>query len=79
MAKYGSDKPDLRFDMAFVDLSELLAESAFGVFSGAVAAGGQVKAIVAPGAAGYSRKQLDDLADVAKRAGREGPGVGGLS
>lgn len=72
MAKYGSDKPDLRFGMEFVDLSDLLRESGFGVFSGAVAAGGQVKAVVAPGAAAYSRKQLDDLAEVAKRGGAKG-------
>jgi len=72
MAKYGSDKPDLRFGMEFVELSDLLKESGFSVFSGAVAAGGQVKAIVAPGAAGFSRKQLDDLADHAKRFGAKG-------
>jgi aspartyl-tRNA synthetase len=72
MGKYGSDKPDLRFGMAFVDLSAIVAGSAFGVFAGAVAAGGQVKGIVAPGAAGYSRKQLDDLAEQARRAGAKG-------
>ncbi len=72
MDKYGSDKPDLRFGMQFVDLSDLLAESAFQVCAGAVAAGGQVKAIVAPGAAAFSRKQLDDLAEVARRLGAKG-------
>ncbi len=72
MDKYGSDKPDLRFGMQFVDLSDLLAASVFQVFAGAVAAGGQVKAIAAPGAAAFSRKQLDDLAEVAKRLGAKG-------
>ncbi len=72
MDKYGSDKPDLRFGMEHVDLSELVAGSPFGVFSGAVAAGGKVKGIVAPGCAGYSRKELDDLADLARRAGAKG-------
>ncbi len=72
MAKYGSDKPDLRFGMILVDLSAQVAASAFQVFAGAVAAGGQVKAICAPGAAGYSRKQLDDLAGYARRFGAKG-------
>ncbi len=72
MAHYGSDKPDLRFGMAFVDLSDLARGSAFGIFADAVAAGGEVKAIVAPGAAGFSRKQLDDLAEQAKRLGARG-------
>ncbi len=72
MDKYGSDKPDLRFGMQFVDLSDLLAGSAFQVFAAAIAAGGQVKAIVAPAAAGFSRKQLDDLAEAARRQGAKG-------
>ncbi len=72
MAKYGSDKPDLRFGMEFADLGDLVKDSAFGVFSAAIAAGGQVKAIAAPGAASFSRKQLDDLADHAKRFGAKG-------
>lgn len=72
MDKYGSDKPDLRFGMVFIDLTDLAASSAFGVFAGAAAAGGHVKAIVAPGAAGYSRKQLDDLAAHARRFGAQG-------
>jgi aspartyl-tRNA synthetase len=72
MDKYGSDKPDLRFGMQHVDLSDLLADSPFSVFSSAVAARGKVKGIVAPGCAGYSRKELDDLAEVAKRTGAKG-------
>ncbi len=72
MDRYGSDKPDLRFGMEHVDVSDLVAGSAFGVFSGAVAGGGKVKGIVAPGCALYSRKDLDELAEVAKRAGAKG-------
>ncbi len=72
MAKYGSDKPDLRFGMEINDLSDAVRNSGFSVFSGAVAAGGQVKGIVAPGAAGASRKQLDDVVEVARRAGAKG-------
>jgi aspartyl-tRNA synthetase len=72
MDKYGSDKPDLRFGMEHVDLGELVKESPFGVFASAIAAGGKVKGIVAPGCAGYSRKELDDLAEVAKRTGAKG-------
>ena len=72
MARYGSDKPDLRFGMELVDLSELVAGSAFKVFTSAVAAGGQVKAIVAPGCAGFSRRQVDDLSEQAKRFGAKG-------
>lgn len=72
MAKYGSDKPDLRFGMAFVDLTDLVAGSGFEPFDKAAAGGGQVKAIVAPGAASFSRKQVDGLADLAKRFGAKG-------
>lgn len=72
MARFGSDKPDLRFGLEFVDLTDLLAESAFGVFSQTAASGGQIKAIRAPGCAGYSRKQIDDVAEEAKRHGAKG-------
>jgi aspartyl-tRNA synthetase len=72
LAKYGSDKPDLRFGMEFADLGDVAKGSGFAVFADAVAAGGQVKAIVAPGAASFSRKQLDDLAEQARRLGAKG-------
>lgn len=70
--RYGSDKPDLRFGMEFVDLSDLLAESAFGVFANTIKAGGQIKAIRVPGCATYSRRQLDELTDAAKSKGAKG-------
>ncbi len=72
IARYGSDKPDLRFGMEFSDLSSLAAESDFQLFASAVAGGGQVKAIVAPGCAGYTRKQLDELGELARRYGAKG-------
>ncbi len=72
LERFGTDKPDLRFGMELVPLTELLAESGFGVFSRAARAGGQIKAIVAPGCAGYSRRQLDELTAIAKDEGAKG-------
>ncbi len=72
MDRYGSDKPDLRFGMAFVDLTDLAASSSFGVFARAAAGGGQVKAICAPGAGSYSRKQIDELTEEAQKKGAQG-------
>jgi aspartyl-tRNA synthetase len=72
MDRFGTDKPDLRFGMEIVELSDITAETEFVVFSDAVAQGGAVRAIVAPGAAGFSRKQLDDLGELAKRYGARG-------
>jgi aspartyl-tRNA synthetase len=70
--RFGSDKPDLRFGMELVDLSDLFAGSEFKVFADALAAGGQVKAVVAQGCSGFSRKQIDDLGEIAKRYGAKG-------
>jgi aspartyl-tRNA synthetase len=76
--RYGSDKPDLRFGMELVDLAPALIDAAgapasgFGVFDTALAAGGRVKAIVAPGMAGISRREIDELTDRAKRFGAKG-------
>jgi aspartyl-tRNA synthetase len=77
MERFGSDKPDLRFAMELVDLAPVLdvgkeGGSGFRVFDDALAAGGQVKAIVAPGMGGASRKEIDDLTDRAKRFGAKG-------
>jgi len=66
MARYGSDKPDLRFGMELVDVSDVAAGCGFGVFKGAVESGGQVKGINAKGCAGYSRKQIDELTGFVK-------------
>ena len=63
---YGSDKPDLRFDMKLIDLSEETANCGFGVFENALKDGGNVKAIVAPNAKKFSRKYIKDLEDYVK-------------
>jgi aspartyl-tRNA synthetase len=72
MRRYGSDKPDTRFGMELADLSGLFANSEFRVFQTALEAGGQIKGIKAPGCAGYSRKEIDDLTQVAQRFGAKG-------
>ena len=63
---YGSDKPDLRFDMKLIDLSEETADCGFGVFENALKDGGNIKAIVAPNAKKFSRKYIKDLEDYVK-------------
>ncbi len=72
--RFGSDKPDLRFAMELVDLAPLWAEapSGFRVFDDALAGGGRVKAIVAPGMGGATRKEIDELTERAKRFGAKG-------
>ena len=72
MEKYGSDKPDLRFGMELVDLSEELKGSEFGVFKNPLISGGVVKAICVKGAASLSRSQIDNFTDIAKAAGAGG-------
>ena len=63
---YGSDKPDLRFDMKLIDLSKETQNSGFEVFENAIKDGGNVKAIVAPNAEKFSRKYIKDLEDFVK-------------
>ncbi|WP_051343631.1 aspartate--tRNA ligase [Alicyclobacillus herbarius] len=60
MERYGSDKPDIRFGLELTDLGDLVTETEFRVFRDALAAGGVVKAVRAPGCATWSRKQLDE-------------------
>src|SRR6185369_393747 len=72
LEKYGSDKPDLRFGMELIDVSEVFAKSEFKVFQGALAAGGVIKCIVAPKSADMSRKEVDALTEVAKTFGAKG-------
>ncbi|WP_342472289.1 aspartate--tRNA ligase [Metasolibacillus sp. FSL H7-0170] len=73
MARYGSDKPDVRFGLELQQLSEIVKDSAFGVFANAVKAGGEVKAINVKGAAdNYSRKDIDALGEFAGRYGAKG-------
>ena len=72
MLRYGSDKPDLRYGLQIVDLSDLFGASEFQVFRGAVESGGCVRAICARGAAALSRAQIDQLTEVAKANGAKG-------
>ncbi|HYM83994.1 MAG TPA: aspartate--tRNA ligase [Candidatus Dormibacteraeota bacterium] len=78
MERFGTDKPDLRYGMELVDLAPALhgsdgaPASGFRVFDEALGSGGRVKAIVAPGMAGASRREIDELVEVAKRGGAKG-------
>jgi aspartyl-tRNA synthetase len=70
--RYGTDKPDLRFGMELIDVSDVFAKSDFRVFQSAIEAGGVIKCIVAPGCADYSRKEVDALTESAKILGARG-------
>jgi aspartyl-tRNA synthetase len=72
MLRYGSDKPDLRFSLEIADVTDIVADSQFGVFSGAVERGGVVRGIAVPGQAGASRGQTDRLTDYVKSFGAKG-------
>ena len=73
MEKYGSDKPDLRFGMEIFDLSDIVKDCGFSVFSSAVAGGGSVRGITAKNAVGtFTRKELDKLTEHAKGIGAKG-------
>ena len=72
MLRYGSDKPDLRYDLEIVELSAAFADSGFRVFRDALERGGVVRALRAEGGAGLSRAQLDALTDVARAHGAGG-------
>lgn len=66
MELYGSDKPDLRFDLEMTDFSEYARRSSFSAFKDVLNAGGVVKALLVPGKCDYSRKQIEDLESTAK-------------
>ena len=72
MDRFGSDRPDLRFGLELHDVSKAFAETEFRAFAQALAAGGQIKAIVIPDCSGYTRREIDELSDVAIRAGAKG-------
>ena len=67
--RFGTDRPDLRYGMELVSIADIVGNSAFRVFAENVAAGKPVKAICAPGCATYSRKQLDELEQMARTQG----------
>ncbi len=72
MLWYGNDRPDLRYDLKIVELSEVLAQSEAKVFAEALGRGGCIRGLRAPGAASFSRKQLDDLVAFAITMGAKG-------
>jgi aspartyl-tRNA synthetase len=73
MNRYGSDKPDTRFGMEICDISELVKDCGFGVFSGAVQSGGSVRCIVAKDAAKVlTRKEIDKLTEMVRGIGAKG-------
>ena len=72
MAQYGTDKPDMRYGMKVVDISDLAAQTAFGIFRSALESGGVVRGIAVPGCAGYSKSQLTELIARASAAGARG-------
>jgi aspartyl-tRNA synthetase len=72
IAKYGSDKPDLRFGLEIQDVSPVWSQAKFNAFREAVASGGAVRALVVPGGGRYARSELDGLVDQAKQLGSAG-------
>ena len=72
MERFGIDKPDLRYGFEIADITAVVAEDAMPFVRDAIAAGGRVRAIIAPDAASMSRKELDTLGDVAKASGAGG-------
>ena len=64
VGRYGLDKPDTRFGMELIDISDIVAQSNFKVFSGVVKSGGMVKALNAKGCINFSRKEIDDLTEL---------------
>jgi aspartyl-tRNA synthetase len=70
--RFGIDRPDLRFGLELVDLSDAVRGSEFQVFKGALESGGQVRAIRVPGKADTTRREIDELTEVARGAGARG-------
>lgn len=72
MEKYGSDKPDTRFGLELFDVTDIMEASTFEAFKNVINAGGTVRAIKIPGIAGYSRKEMDDVRNLAIKFGAKG-------
>ncbi|MCC7021703.1 MAG: aspartate--tRNA ligase [Thermomicrobiales bacterium] len=72
MERFGNDRPDLRFGLELQDVSAAFRETGFRAFAQTLESGGQIKAIVIPSCAGYTRKQIDELTEIATRAGARG-------
>ena len=79
MQRFGSDKPDLRFGMEITDISGIVSDSGVAVFTSALAeSGGMARGIVAPGCAGYSRRELENLTEIVRGQGARGLATIGL-
>ena len=72
MERYGSDKPDTRFALELINITDAVRDSSFAVFKNAVAEGGSVRAINVPGGASFSRKEIDSLVEYVKTYGARG-------
>jgi aspartyl-tRNA synthetase len=72
MDRYGTDHPDLRFDLPLVEITDLAAAGHFGVFKSTLAVQGMVKGIRVPGAGGYSRKEIEEITEFARSLGAKG-------
>ena len=72
MARYGIDRPDLRYGLEFVDIAEPLRGSGFQVFASALQGGGEIKAIRVPGKADMTRREIDELTEIARGGGAKG-------
>ncbi|MDP6102173.1 MAG: aspartate--tRNA ligase, partial [Dehalococcoidia bacterium] len=72
ISRFGTDKPDLRFDMELGDISDIAADSQFQVLRNAIDSGGVVKGLAASGCADYTRRQLDELTSFAQERGASG-------
>ena len=72
MERFGTDRPDIRYGLELFDISDIAGKSAFKVFTSNVAAGNPVKAICVPGCGNYSRKDVGELEEIAKKAGAKG-------
>ena len=72
MDRYGTDKPDIRYGLELKDASSIVANSDFGVFKSAIQNRGRVKGICLPGCANYTRKQIEELTEIAKGLGAKG-------
>jgi aspartyl-tRNA synthetase len=70
--KYGTDRPDLRFGLDFQNVTAKFGSTEFRAFADVLANGGQIKALVAPDSADYTRREIDELTEIAKRAGAKG-------
>lgn len=72
IARYGTDRPDIRFGLEFHDVTGALTKTEFRAFAGVIENEGQIKAIVVPDCGDYTRREVDELTELAKRSGARG-------